>query len=79
MKTADNPLFRTIAKFLETRLAKENEYLAVRLAEENIWGCRRTAGELLRLGHLISFSTIRNILIPVSLHNQLENLHLSGG
>jgi len=45
------------------RLDRELETLIVRLAQENAsWGYGKIAGELLKLGHKISQTTIRNIL-----------------
>jgi transposase len=41
----------------------QTERLVVRLDEENIWGYRRIAGEMKKLGHELCSGTVRNILI----------------
>lgn len=45
------------------RISQEIESLTVRLAQENIrWGYAKIEGELLKLGHKVSISTVRNVL-----------------
>jgi putative transposase len=39
------------------------EQLVVRLAEDNVWGYRRIAGEMQKLGHDLCPTTVRNMLI----------------
>jgi transposase InsO family protein len=41
----------------------QTEKLVIQLAEENIWGYRRIAGEMKKLGHELCSGTVRNILI----------------
>jgi putative transposase len=41
----------------------QTEKLVVRMAEENVWGYRRIAGEMKKLGHELCPGTVRNILI----------------
>jgi putative transposase len=41
----------------------QTEQLVVRLAEDNVWGYRRIAGEMQKLGHDLGPSTVRNMLI----------------
>ncbi len=45
------------------RKAGETKKLVFKLAEENIWGYRRIAGEMKKLGHELCSGTVRNILI----------------
>jgi putative transposase len=45
------------------RKAGETKKLVLKLAEENIWGYRRIAGEMKKLGHELCSGTVRNILI----------------
>jgi len=43
---------------------KETEQLIVMMAEENeLWGCRTIAGEMKKLGHTVSHTTVYNILM----------------
>lgn len=42
--------------------AADTAALVVKLARENTWGYDRIAGEMTKLGHIVSPSTIRNIL-----------------
>jgi len=44
------------------RKGQATEDLVVRLAEENIWGYKRIAGEMKKLGHKASPSYVRDIL-----------------
>jgi transposase len=45
------------------RISQEIENLIVRMAQENIrWGYTKIEGELLKLGHKVSISTVRNVL-----------------
>ena len=45
------------------RISQEIESLIVRLAQENNrWGYAKIEGELLKLGHKVSISTVRNVL-----------------
>lgn len=41
---------------------KETEALVIMLAEENGWGYRRIAGEMKKLGHPMSPTSVRNVL-----------------
>jgi putative transposase len=43
--------------------AKATEALALRMAEENAWGCVRIAGKLKKLGHKVSPSYVRDLLM----------------
>jgi hypothetical protein len=44
-------------------ISKDIENLIVLLAQENIrWGYAKIEGELLKLGHKVSISTVRNVL-----------------
>jgi hypothetical protein len=45
------------------RKAGETKKLVLKLAEENIRGCRRIAGEMKKLGHELCSGTVGNILI----------------
>ena len=45
------------------RLSQQIESLIVRMAQENIrWGYAKIEGELLKLGHKVSITTVRNVL-----------------
>ena len=50
-------------KPVRPRKAGETKKLVLKLAEENIWGYRRIAGEMKKLGHELCSGTVRNILI----------------
>ena len=55
--------FRSKKKIGRPRLSSEIEALIVRLAKENTrWGYDKIQGELLKLGHLVSPASIRNVL-----------------
>jgi hypothetical protein len=55
--------FRRKAKTGRLGISFELEILILRLAKENLrWGYDKIKGELLKLGHNLSASSVRNIL-----------------
>ncbi len=52
----------TPKKIGRPRISEATEILVVKLAEENIWGYGRIAGEMKKLGHNLCPTTVKNIL-----------------
>lgn len=56
-------------------IAKDIRALAVRMAGDNEgWGCTRIVGELSKLGHRVSRSTVRRILKECGISPAQERL-----